>query len=367
MIRRAAVGTALWLLLGGPLLAADEADCVARKVRQASPGLSLAEVRAQCRAELASGPDAASIYEDCLQERALTAADAVTIEQVRAQCAELAAAGRALPRKLVESRKDQSNPYVISALRQNYILPYTYTNSVNQKPYQQAGEGSLVESEEAKLQISLRAPLTYTDLLTANDGIYFGFTLKSFWQLYNAELSAPFRETNYRPEIFYQAPLFFPLGDGAWFGRIGFEHESNGRSQYLSRSWNRAYLTFGYLQDDWALALQPWYRLPEDEKVDDGDPTTPPSAKGDDNPDIEDYMGHFELTGAYRWSDVEFSLLLRRNFDEGHGAHELGVSFPLWGRLRGYFQYFDGYGESLIDYDHRSRRIGVGVLLTDLL
>jgi phospholipase A1 len=58
---------------------------------------------------------------------------------------------------------------------------------------------------------------------------------------------------------------------------------------------------------------------------------------------------------------------LRRNFDEGHGAHELGVSFPLWGRLRGYFQYFEGYGESLIDYDHKSRRVGVGVLLTDIL
>jgi phospholipase A1 len=113
--------------------------------------------------------------------------------------------------------------------------------------------------------------------------------------------------------------------------------------------------------------LQPWYRFPEDRKVDDGDPLTPPPAHGDDNPDIEDYMGHFELTGAYIWHKMEFTGLLRHNFSTGYGAVEVGLSVPLWGRLRGYTQYFAGYGESMIDYNYYNRRIGVGILFSDLL
>lgn len=360
-------GVAFLCALSAPAWALTEVECVGKRIAQAPAEQSLAELRAECRAEIAGVPAVDHIYEDCLQERAATADDAQTIEQVRTQCSALAASGKTLPKKLVETRKEQANPYVIAALRQNYILPYTYNSHPQQVPNAAPGDDDLIQHEEMKLQISLRAPLTYTDLLTTNDGIYFGFTLKSFWQFYNDEISAPFRETNYRPEVFYQAPLLLALGDGAWIWRLGLEHESNGRSQTFSRSWNRVYTMFGYLDDRWGVSLQPWYRLPEDDKEDDGDPLTPPPAEGDDNPDIEDFMGHYELTGAYRWNDIEFSALLRRNFDEGRGAHEFGISFPLWGRLRGYFQYFEGYGESLIDYDHKNQRIGVGVLLTDML
>ena len=90
-------------------------------------------------------------------------------------------------------------------------------------------------------------------------------------------------------------------------------------------------------------------------------------AEGDDNPDIGDYMGHFELSAIYKTADYEFSIQGRQNFSEHHGGVELGFTFPLWGRLRGYAQFTKGYGESLIDYNHDQQRFGLGIALTNVL
>ena len=66
-----------------------------------------------------------------------------------------------------------------------------------------------------------------------------------------------------------------------------------------------------------------------------------------------------------------FSVMSRNNLESGFekGAVELSWSFPLWGwpYLKGYVQYFNGYGRSLIDYNQHSNVIGVGVSLTDWL
>lgn len=355
------------LLSASGLLAQTQEDCVAQGVLKAKGSKPLAEIRQKCASALQKSVGGTETqWMDCLRLRALSADDTATADSLKAECEGVIERGELIPERVVQTRKTEANPYVITPLRQNYILPYTYNRNPNQEPYQ-VDEQEPMMNEEAKLQLSIMVPLTYGDLFTANDGLYFGFTLKSFWQVYNHDISAPFRETNYRPEVFYQLPLPIESRNGAWYGRVGLEHESNGRSQLLSRSWNRAYVAVGYLRPNWALGIQPWYRFPEDKKPDDGDPSTPPPPDGDDNPDIEDFMGHYEITGAYRWDKMEFAGLFRRNFDEGHGAIELGLSFPLWGRLRGYAQYFDGYGESLIDYNHRNQRFGIGVLLTDLL
>lgn len=318
----------------------------------------------------ASAHDAsADKVDQCILEGVRNAGEETSAQSVKQNCERLADDAVDLPVRLVEEKNTEDNPYVITPYRQNYVLPYTYVANPNQDPYAglYSGTSSPMQNAEAKLQLSLKIPLSYRRLFMDNDGIYFGFTMTSFWQVYNSDISAPFRETNYRPEVFYETPIpYTPLG-GTLFARLGIEHQSNGRSQELSRSWNRIYVGLGFAKDNWGVYLQPWYRIPEDEKEDDGDPTTPPPAKGDDNPDIQDYLGHYELSGAYEMRHVEFSALARYNFREGNGGFELGMSFPLWGRLKGYVQYYNGYGESLIDYNHYIQRIGVGFLLTDIL
>jgi phospholipase A1 len=311
--------------------------------------------------------DAAS---NCFLNLAASSSPDTTIAELTENC-QKNSLNPHIPTRFFEEKISENNRFVITPHQQNYILPFTHNDSPNQQPWQDQntypGITDPVQHKEAKLQISFKVPLNEQPIFFENDGVYLGFTLKSFWQVYNHQLSAPFRETNYRPELFYQAPISSSALGGAWLTRIGIEHESNGRSQLLSRSWNRIYMGLGFLKGRWAIFLQPWYRLPEDAKVDDGDAGTPLPPKGDDNPDIADYLGHYELLGVYKYDQYEITSTTRFNFHTGYGALEMGMSFPLWGRLKGFIQYFHGYGESMIDYDQKVQRIGLGILLTDLL
>ena len=89
-----------------------------------------------------------------------------------------------------------------------------------------------------------------------------------------------------------------------------------------------------------------------------------------DNPDIDDFMGNFEL-GIFRQGIASTSsILLRNNLrSENYGAVELNWSrqLPYSEKLRFYFQYFYGYGESLIYYNHHAQRLGIGFKLTNWL
>ncbi len=61
--------------------------------------------------------------------------------------------------------------------------------------------------------------------------------------------------------------------------------------------------------------------------------------------------------------------MLRNNLRSSNNRTtvQLDWSFPIGGRLKGYLQYFDGYGESLVDYNYRNQRIGLGIMLTSWL
>ncbi|QBY05471.1 phospholipase [Thalassotalea sp. HSM 43] len=271
----------------------------------------------------------------------------------------------AISKRFLREKETNFDPYVITPHKMNYILPISYTDSINRKEYAESVPSSNwaenLEDYEAKYQLSIKVPLNYGDLLFENDSLYFGMTLQSWWQVYSENISKPFRETNYQPEIFYLTGLDWHPFDGNTGIMFGAEHQSNGRSNAISRSWNRIYTSLLWENGDLAFAGRVWYRLEEDEKDFPGD------SDGDDNPDINDFMGYGSISMAYQYDVVEFAVNVRHNFATHKGGVEAGMTFPLWGKLKGYVQYTGGYGESLIDYDHKQNRIGIGLALTEVL
>lgn len=264
-------------------------------------------------------------------------------------------------RQNYEDESDE-NPFSLTTHKMNYILPYTYGMNINRDVYSKINDFNVADgfqNEEAKFQLSLKFPIVKS-VFNDDDRVYFGFTMKSYWQIYAPESSRPFRNTDYNPEIFYTTPIL-KSEDRDTFIMVGFEHESNGQIQYLSRSWNRLYTSIGTGTDDYAVHLKTWVRISEESKEYEFDPS------GDDNPDIQDYYGNAELTLLWRYHKFQYSAMGRQNFSTGKGFLELGATFPLYKNIKGYIQYTNGYGESLLDYNFYQRRIGFGVVFSDLL
>ena len=253
---------------------------------------------------------------------------------------------------------DPASPrYDIRFYRENYLLIGRYTDKVNSAPYEPlfaaAGEPVHLDSTEAKFQISFKSRLWTTD--DRRWGAWVGYTQQNQWQVYNDDISRPFRETNYMPEVVHQ----LSPGNRA-SGRLPVAARQCGLQPPVQWPHRRGVAQLGPPlrrirrgEGEFALFAKVWYRLQE-------------SADKDDNPDITDYYGHGELAAIYRWRGNSFSALLRGNLNTGKGAVQLGwMSPPLLGAFRGYVQFFSGYGESMIDYNWKQTTIGAGIALSD--
>ncbi len=252
-------------------------------------------------------------------------------------------------------KKIAGNRFGIIPYKQNYLLPLTYNTTVNRDPYLTTNPDVDLSPTEVKFQFSFKTPLW--ERIVAGRGTLFGsYTQQSYWQAYNATNSSPFRETNYQPELFLAFDNDMPfLGVHNRMIVFGIEHQSNGRSEPLSRSWNRLYTLLAFEKGNLYFAIRPWYRLPE-------------SRSSDDNPDIQKYMGHGEFYAVYTAGKHRFGIMVRNNLrSDNRGAVQLDWSFPLHPKFDGYIQYFNGYGESLIDYDHTTNRIGLGIIIANWL
>lgn len=257
---------------------------------------------------------------------------------------------QALDARIEQEKQGNANAFVMRAYKPNYFLPVTYTtNSLDNPVYDFSAQ-----QVEAKFQLSFQFNW-WDHPFGTNSRFYFAYTQLSLWQMYNDE-SAPFRETNYEPEAGWDVTI-----DQDFMGlnfrkiRASFIHQSNGQGGLRSRSWNRLALQTAFGRGNFAGAIRGWYRLPE-------------SRATDDNPDITDYLGYGDLILAYKFPNGTLSTTLRNNLKSNNrGSIEIDYSFPLNKHLKGYVQYFNGYGESMIDYNRSVNRFGIGIALTDWL
>lgn len=219
------------------------------------------------------------------------------------------------------------------------------------------------DAPAAKFQFSFKYKLLSFDKATAQripSTLHFAFTQRSLWDI-NAS-SSPFYDTSYMPELFYESLAPAPVkGDGgfAWLGyQAGYKHESNGRDGPVSRSLNTLFVqpavSFGTL-DEWYLVVAP--RI-----------FTYVGGLSDNN-DLKDYRGYGQLrlvVGKNTGPSLIYTGIAGQHWD--HLTTQLDLTVPIRTHLFDFetfilIQYFNGYGESLLEYRKKSETVRAGFSL----
>lgn len=257
------------------------------------------------------------------------------------------------------TNRDESKLGRLTPHRQSYLLMRT-TGKINRQPTSPAPGHSTpapfdFDALETKFQLSFKADIgsqrniNFLGLKTLR--LWGAYTQQSNWQMFNTRNSSLFRETNYEPELI--ATLGTGKDSGLKLVNLGLSHQSNGQHLPESRSWNRLYLQGGWEWGNTSVMARGWWRIPE-------------NSMKDENTDITDYVGRADLVA--RWEPADKSqavaLLLRNNLslpnNRGFMQLDWSMPVPLGNSARLHAQLTSGFGESLIDYNHRQTTLGLG-------
>jgi len=231
--------------------------------------------------------------------------------------------------------------------------------SAYEPAYFVAGDNSK-NGKDAKFQISFKYRLfdpqsSIADFSPMLSNLYFTYTQTTVWDLGGD--SSPFRDTSYKPGIFYRL-----LGrDQTWWPEqydLGLEHESNGQGGKDSRAINTA-----YVRPTWNWDLDNGKRL-----------TFYPKIYGyltkRENEDIQKYRGYVDWQMRYGREDGLIVNALYRQGTGGYATGQLDFSYPLSERIFArtgaflHLQLFSGYGETLLDYNRANdTQLRVGISL----
>ncbi|MFN1582794.1 phospholipase A [Vibrio rotiferianus] len=230
----------------------------------------------------------------------------------------------------------------IATYEDNYVLG-TYTTDINKDVLRgKAEDVDQLQQFEVKFQLSASVPVYRFNSGTA---VLASYTQKSLWQLANNDISSPFRETNYKPQVFlaHQSNMLL-------FNHLetGYMHESNGQSTALSRSWDRLYLSLERVSGPIEYGVQGWWVFKSE------------------HDDMEDFYAPYKLWSKLYTGPGVIDARGFYNFSSDKGGVELGYTHSINDILGIYLQGYHGYGETLIDYNHSQTRLGLGIKLMNL-
>lgn len=217
---------------------------------------------------------------------------------------------------------------------------FTVGTAVGQKP-------SALNSD-VKFQISLSIRLTDATL-PWNTYLYLFYTQLTFWNVF--QNSMPMRDMNFNPGIGWTKPFF---SKDRYIGKMTLivEHESNGRDGDESRSWNRVALAGSAVVTDWLMVHGKFWI---------------PIIDGMNNKDILRYAGLFRvgftLTSSNKRWQGNLSLVKRKgNVFDWNTIAEVSWKVSEKANVNLFAQYYNGYGENLLDYNQFHSRLRVGLV-----
>lgn len=253
---------------------------------------------------------------------------------------------------LIEKRLDalksaEKNPFAIAFYRPTYILPIYYTDSPYTAVYRQnTPNNQSVMHNELKAQLSLMVPVI-PRLMNDKTSLNIAYTQLNYWQVYAS--SQYFRETNYEPEIFIS---HHPRSN--WLISAGLDHQSNGRGGDLERSWNRVIVSNLFSGENWLFGIRVWNLIFKN------------GSSNLHNADIAHYLGYDAILFSYKFHSLTASIQVQNLESKlARGSTVLTISYPISKNFSLYGQYFNGYGQSLIEYNHKTQSAGIGIALND--
>ena len=200
-----------------------------------------------------------------------------------------------------------------------------------------------------KFQISIAQRITKS-VLPWGTYLYLFYSQKCFWNV--LENSMPMTDLNFNPGIGLTKPLYVK---NRFIGKLTLllEHESNGRDSIQSRSWNKVSLV-GNIMIDRCLMVHGkiWA----------------PIIDGMNNKDILHYCGIYQIgmTVSSRNQRLQGSVLLTKilgNFFNYNTVLELSYRFFKRDNQYFFLQYYNVYGEGLLDYKVFKNQIRVGIVI----